>query len=570
MVGQDSLAPRAALTAPPGEDSAFVRLWRGFSTARITIAVVLLTLLAALFMLGPADEAHSFLLGLCATYLAATFAVRLFKRPPTPGLSFDPQWVSTIGVDLVMFSSLQFLQAGGINFAPLFAVPVLMASVLGSPLLAFGTAAGVTLLLLNDAWLVGLQSTGEIASRSLQAGLSGTGYFALAFLANQLAQRLAGEEKTARRSQQAARAQAQVNELVIETLTDGVLVVDPAGKVQAVNPAGRSLLGCEDLPVGAAFELAARTGWSPLVALSQLTFTQGVAQLGEVILSAGETSAQRVFVRTRLTAAQDHPGDSLCVMFLEDLREMEARLRNDKLLAMGRMSAAVAHEIRNPLAAITQANALLAEDLTEPGQRQLNGLVAQNARRLAQIVEDILDISRIEQQQAAPETPVLELDAEVATTCADWSQQAHRTGRLYLDPHAGAVRVPFAPDHLRRVMVNLLDNALRYASARPRSIQVATSATGPQAGLVVWSDGPPLEPTVERHLFEPFFSSESRSTGLGLYICRELCERHGALIGYRRCAAPDGTSREGNEFFVSFRPTPGRLADAASFATIAA
>jgi two-component system sensor histidine kinase PilS (NtrC family) len=115
--------------------------------------------------------------------------------------------------------------------------------------------------------------------------------------------------------------------------------------------------------------------------------------------------------------------------------------------------------------------------------------------------------------------------------------------------------VVFDPDHLRRVLVNLLDNALRYIGKHPDSLQISTgiSATG-QVGLQVWSDGAPLEKTVEQHLFEPFFSSESRSSGLGLYICRELCERHGATISYQR--VPRHTDRglvHGNAFVVGFR-----------------
>ena len=128
--------------------------------------------------------------------------------------------------------------------------------------------------------------------------------------------------------------------------------------------------------------------------------------------------------------------------------------------------------------------------------------------------------------------------------------------------------VVFDGDHLRRVLVNLLDNALRYASDQPGAIQVATSA-GDAPTLTVWSDGAELEPAVERHLFEPFFSSESRSSGLGLYICRELCERHGASIGYRRGLAPSGDRRNGNAFFVAFR-TPQRVVPAHPFATMAA
>ena len=550
-------------------DSPFARLWRGFMTARVAIALVLLVLLSVLFVLVPTLNISRWLLGLCLTYLAATLAVRVLTRPLPPGHTFDPQWVSTIGVDLLAFSALQFLQAGGINYSPLFALPVLMGSVLGSALLALGTAAGVALLLLTDAWVLSLHVPADTAARFLQAGLTGSGYFALAFLANQLAARLAREEEAARRSMQAARMQAQVNELVIETLADGVLVVDAQGRVHTANPAARVLLGFGHSAIREPFELGARAAWQPMMALAQLTFTQGTAQRSEVAIEEQGGSPRRVHVRTRLTA-QDHPGQSLCVMFLEDLREMEARLRTEKLAAMGRMSAAVAHEIRNPLAAIAQANELMEEDLREPALKQLSSLVRKNAQRLAQIVDEILDISRV-QHQGLGTPPALDLDAAVAAACSDWAMQTRSGARLQLALAAPGAQVPFEVDHLRRVLVNLLDNALRYAGPKPDSIRVSTQAFEGQAALRVWSDGAPLEPAVQQHLFEPFFSSESRSSGLGLYICRELCERHGATIDYQRSVAGSASNaREGNEFFVVFRPAGPALAGTSSFDTIVA
>src|SRR5688572_32856497 len=135
------------------EASAFHRLWLGFMMARVGIAVVLLVLLGGMMALGLAAW-NGWLLGLCATYLAASLAVRLFTRPAPPGRTFDPQWVSTIGIDLLAFSTLHFLQAGGINYSPLFALPVLMGSVRGSALLALRTAAAVALLRLGTAWLL--------------------------------------------------------------------------------------------------------------------------------------------------------------------------------------------------------------------------------------------------------------------------------------------------------------------------------------------------------------------------------------------------------------------------------
>jgi two-component system sensor histidine kinase PilS (NtrC family) len=565
--------PSSVLFSEPGgliPDSAFARLWRGFMSARVAIAVVLLLLLSMLFIVVPALNISRWLIALCAAYFVAALAVRMFTQPSPPGRTFDPQWVSTIGIDLVAFSTLQFLQAGGINYSPLFALPVLMGSVLGSGLLALATAAGVALLLLTDAWVQSLQAPPDVASRFLQAGLTGSGLFALAFLANQLAARLAREESAARRGQRAARIQAQVNELVIESLSDGILVVDARAGVQAANPAARELLGLWPADGSAPFELTERPEWTPIADLARLTFEERQPQLSDLALEAGTAAARRVHVRTRLAPSHDKPAESLCVMFLEDLREMEARLRTEKLAAMGRMSAAVAHEIRNPLAAIAQANELMEEDLREPALKQLSSLVRKNAQRLARIVDEILDIARV--QHRVPSGPaMLELDPAVAVACSDWAVQTGSIAQLELSLGAPRAQVRFDVDHLRRVLVNLLDNALRHASQRPDSIRISTQLADGGATLRVWSDGAALEPAVERHLFEPFFSSGSRSSGLGLYICRELCERHGAAISYRRAAAgPPGHACEGNEFFVDFRAMAGPLAGTPSFDTISA
>jgi two-component system sensor histidine kinase PilS (NtrC family) len=499
--------------------------------------------------------------------MVATFAVRLFTRPHSPGASFDPQWVPTIGVDLVAFSTLQFLQAGGINYSPLFALPVLMGSVLGSGLLALGTAAGVTLLLLTDAWVQSLHLPEETAARFLQAALTGTGYFALALLVNQMALRLAREERKARQSQRVARVQAQVNQLVIETLADGVLVVDAKARVHAANPAAEALLGLPEAAHEARFALSNEASWDPLAVLAQQTFAQRNAQVADVAIQLGTGEARRMHVRTRLTGSPLNPQESLCVMFLEDLREMEARLRTEKLAAMGRMSAAVAHEIRNPLAAIAQANALMEEDLQEPALRQLSALVHKNTQRLTQIVDEILNVTQIHRGEGSLRP--LPLDSAVAGACSDWALQTGASARLHLALAAPGAQVQFEPDHLRRVLVNLLDNAARYAGQSPDSIRVATTLRERDATLQVWSDGAALAPAVEQRLFEPFFSSESRSTGLGLYICRELCARHGASITYRRTAG-SLAMREGNEFVVSFRPGAPTLAGTQPFDTIAA
>jgi len=547
--------PRSGAWEAEAGRTSFGRLWRAFMSARVTIAGVLVVLQAFIYALGTVDNGWSILI--CLAYFLATLAVRVWASPKPPRSTFDAQWVSTIGVDVITFSALNYLQSSGINYTPLFALPVLLASVLGPILLALGTAASVTLFLLADAWWLSLQSAGEMTARFLQSGLSGSGFFVVALLANQLALRLAREEQAAKVSQAVARMQTQVNELVIETLVDGVLVIDANGIVRSANPAARRLLATRDVMRMAPFVLATDAAWQPLVETMRLTFLRGLPQQAEVSLECSSNAARRLHVRTRLASAHESAGDSLCVMFLEDLREMEARIRTEKMAAMGRMSAAVAHEIRNPLAAISQANALLEEDLQDPAHRQLTTMVRHNAQRLAKIVDEILNLSRV--QVIGPEqTPIaIALDDAVERIATEWARQSAAGERVHTTVNTADAAVVFDPDHLRRLMVNLLDNALRYASKQTGAISISTQLQSLSvARLSVWSDGAPLEQTVQSHLFEPFFSSESRSSGLGLYICRELCERYGAIIGYERNAR---NSVDGNDFYVIFRPatTPG-------------
>jgi two-component system sensor histidine kinase PilS (NtrC family) len=549
---EDRALSAAHLPAPtPFDSPGFARLWTTFMWARVLIALTILALQVAIHL--TVRPAPPWLLVLCGVYLGATALVPMLAKPHGPGAHLDMQWLYAVGVDLAFVGTLQFTQAGGINYTPLLALPVLMASTMGTRMLALGTAALVTLMMLGHAlWLGGGQMAA--AAELGQAGLIGAGLLALSGLTNQLSSRLAREENLARRGQAEARMQTLVNHLVIEAMPDGVLVVDARQKVRAANPAARAMLGAAPSPVPRAFTLHDDPAWAPLVQVARDTLTQGPLESAEVTLRRAEQHGGRLQVHTRRTPSFGAGGQGLCVMFLQDLRVMEARLRTEKLAAMGRMSAAVAHEIRNPLAAIVQANALLAEEILQPTQQRLTRIVEQNAQRLGHIVDDVLNVVRVPAQGEAVSGPPLDLDTEAAAFCQEWAHQHHVGDRLVMRWRAGGQHVQFARDHLRRVLVNLLDNAARHASTRPGAIQVATHAEAPgPVTLLVWSDGPPLEASVQRHLFEPFFSSESRSSGLGLFICRELCQRHGASIAHERAARPrEDQATEGNEFFVHF------------------
>lgn len=552
-VGPSLLEPDLEQTNNPQE---FERLWRGFMTARVTLGLVLLLLQGTLYFLETSKNTTQLLI--CTGYFAAALAMRLLASAHLMGKTFDVQWISIIGVDILAFGALQAAPGNSINYTPLFALPVLMASVLGPLLLAMGAAASVTLLLfIHAAWL-SIGVPGETAARFLQAALTGAGCFVIAFLANQIASRLSNVELLAQRNQLAARVQRQVNELVIESLTDGILVVDQNNRVRAANPAARLLLGAQNTFNNSSFDLTSLSGWQNLVDLMRLSFSEHGARQADVTIHHAGQGPTRVHVRTQLTTTQDSSGESLCVMFLQDQREMEARMRTEKMASMGRMSAAVAHEIRNPLAAITQANALLDEDLSEPRHKQLTQMVQQNAKRLEKIVADVLHISHLKDRENSVTTPTLELNSTVTKICHDWQAQTSNEIPLRVNLSPGNLEVRFESEPLRQVLVNLLDNAYRYASQQLEAIQVSVglSKSG-QRVLSVWSDGQPMDQSVERHLFEPFFSSESRSNGLGLYICRELCEGYGASIAYYRVQRNvGGKPVQGNEFFVTLKTKP--------------
>ena len=550
-------ASRHAETEADGAPTTFERIYRAFIGARAALGVALLMALAAAGLFGLRPSATvTIVSALYATLALGMWLLPRVRRaaPKSIGRLRSVQWVATIGADIVFFTALHMLAAGSsLNYQALLVLPVLMAGTLTPRLFAVATAAAVTLLLLATASF-GLPPGTDPTLAIAQAGLAGSGFFVITVLAGELARRLAREEMTARGSLEMARQQAQLNRLVIEEMQDGVLVVDRKGRVRAANPAARRLLAATGMSRGASFQLRGVPAWAGLVKTVEQAFNEGSwpAAGRDVTLEFDPRTHRTLRVRVRFTRRREPQAtEEFCVLFLEDVRNMQARSRQEKLAAMGRVSAGIAHEIRNPLAAISQANALLAEDATDPAQRQLMQLVTDNVERLKRIVDDVMEVAPGQPQAVAP----IDATAHVTAMCRDWAR-AHAVeigeqGTLRLDVPNTPVGVVFDGEHLRRVLVNLLDNALRHAGRDPGAILLRLEGGHEhRVFLSVLSEGPPIPPEVEPYLFEPFFSTRSRGTGLGLYICRELCERYGASIDYR--LRPHGGSQR-NGFFVDMR-----------------
>jgi two-component system sensor histidine kinase PilS (NtrC family) len=567
----DGRLRRQARQRVQAQDSALARIYRSYAAARAVVGLSLVGVQGMGSLLGTRSAEPMALVSL----LYAAQAITLWLLPRFNRLA-QPQpqagqrrwrWLATIGVDLLAFTLLHLLEVGSsFNYAALLVLPVLMAGVLTGRLKALGTAAGVALMLLAVTWRTA-PSSADAPALMLQSGLAGLGLFLITLLAGELAGRLAREELAARGSRELARQQAQLNRLVIEEMADGVLVVDRELRVRAANPAARALLVDQGLSVPAPFALDRLPAWAALrAAAAQALAADSWPEAGsDVTLTFAEGLTRTLRLRVRFMrgrrlerdaapadGANEPPaGEPHAVLLLEDVRTLQARIRQEKLAAMGRVSAGIAHEIRNPLMAIAQANALLQEDLTLPAQLRLSQMVADNVQRLKRLVDDVMEVA----PGAAPEVVALDATAVIASATVDWARTADLAlapdSRLRFDLPGTALGVGFDGEHLRRVLVNLLDNAHRHASATPGAIFLRLAARDEHwVQLSVLSDGPPIAAEVERHLFEPFFSTRSRGSGLGLYICRELCERYGASIAYRPRPSAE---RLRNEFTVSLR-----------------
>ncbi len=559
--GDSRYIAREAKRLVSTEGAALPRILRTYVAARaaLSLALVLAPWLASL----GGGKPPVLVILLCLAYAGQAVSLWLLHGSrddaALPDHLLPRQWLATIGVDLLAFTTLRVLEPlAPLNYTALLVLPVLMAGVLTRRLVALATAAGLSLFLLLAVWPLALDD-GDLLLQLSQAGLAGAGLFLIALLASELSQRLAREERAARSSLEMARQQTLLNRLVIEEMSDGVLVVDRRGRVRAINPAARQLLGAAGTGMTVPSPLVDEPSLLPLHRALDQAYAEGSwpAAARALALNLADGQRRTLQVRARFTrrsgiGADGTPPEDICVLFLEDMRAVQGRARNDKLAAMGRMSAGIAHEIRNPLAAIAQANALLLEDVGVPQQQRLLRIVADNVERLKRIVDDVLAVA----PGAVVNTAVIDATQEVAQLCDEWRHGAaadpQARQRLQVELPAAALPVHFDAEHLRRVLVNLLDNASRHAGPEPGAIRLRL-LTGPALGavtLAVASDGTPMAPDVERHLFEPFHSTRSRGSGLGLYICRELCARHGASIDFS--LAPPGT-RHRNVFNVVMR-----------------
>jgi two-component system, NtrC family, sensor histidine kinase PilS len=221
---------------------------------------------------------------------------------------------------------------------------------------------------------------------------------------------------------------------------------------------------------------------------------------------------------------------------LEDLTRLEAEAQSMKLVALGRLTANIAHEIRNPLSAITHAADLMMEEKRAESRERLARIIRDNALRLDRMVKDVLELNRRDRVQV--ETIVL--PAFLATFVEDFLRDEKLPADAVALEVESDISVQFDRVHLHQILWNLVRNAWRYGSKGSRSVQIKLERAGARVELQILDDGPGVPPECRAQLFEPFFTTDSTGTGLGLYISRELAGANGAQLDYQ--PRPNGSA----------------------------
>ena len=421
----------------------------------------------------------------------------------------------------IFFLSL-VITAGGNAVAPIpiLLFPQLAASgwLLRTQTAFFHAALASAVLLGLDVWRALEGTIG--GAQIVQTGIVGFGYFATVGIAVALGRYTkASEDLAAQRGIDVANLE-QVNRLIIQDMQDGVLVVDLNGVVRGHNAQVTRLLGGFGRMRGgmrlAEFSSTLHDYWRRW----QDDFT--------IALPPFKVEVTQRLLRVRLVRI----GSGLnggTLIYLEDLGRAQSEAQQMKLAAMGRLTASIAHEVRNPLSAINQAAQLLEEDGTvAPEGRRLLAMIRNNSKRIDRIVGEVLQLNRRDRQQ--PESIPL---GEFLRALVDEIVQAENI------PAGGVVlsvpeelAVIFDRGHLNQIVWNLVRNAWQHCEKKEASVRIVARA-GYMGDAVIFEladDGPGVPAELRAQIFEPFFTTRPGGTGLGLYIARELADANGATL----------------------------------------
>lgn len=351
------------------------------------------------------------------------------------------------------------------------------------------------------------------------AGLQGAAYFAIAVLAHVAAKRTEQVDALARQRGADLTNLQQLNEYIVQHLQSGIVVMDDRHHIVTANRAALHLLNLSAAP--ADLDIA-----SPELLEK---YRQWLVHPLDDYVSLERVSGNRIQVRFTHFAA---PSRDYAMIFLEDDALYNQRVQRSKLASLGRLTASIAHEIRNPLSAVNHAAQLLAENpLLSPQDLRITQIMLDNAARVNTVVGNILQLSR--------RSPSRRITVELCEWLDHFLAGFRQSRNLEENPFdyqrtQGPTRSVADPDQLQQILENLCDNALKYGCPERGNIIVRVARHPPDVKpcIEVLDCGPGVPPKLVEQIFEPFYTSSPSGTGLGLYIARELAELNQACLSY--------------------------------------
>lgn len=542
-------------------------LWRVFRVSH----VCRLTLIALLLIAFGLDEqnrlfgkqAPTLFLGAALVYMALTLlavAASYWRRPRLPvqahlqmvvdllvltimihasgGLdsSLSNLLITAVAASGILLSLSSALLAAALGFFLLMSIWLLEQWRIAKMLVLITHSVDI------DLWAAWIRQMGGAMDDLVRLGVLGTALFIAAMLTYALAERARRSEALARRRTFELLEIAEMNRGIIQHLQNGVVVADVDGKALLLNDTARLMLDCKDAATGVALDelsppLAQRLrGWLDQNGLEASAF-RPVEHQPELIPRF-----------TRLSGRQSFN----ILILLEDSAQAAERLQQIKLAALGRLTAGIAHEIRNPLAAISHAAQLLQESAhVSAGDRRLAQIIHDNVKRANRIIADVLDLARRDRVKLER----LALASWLEAFHREWSSTVDGATPVWsLSVEPADVVVNFDPHQLRQVLWNLCANACQHGIRPGEQARIALCA-GLANGrgrpfIEVRDAGPGISDENAAKLFEPFFTTRAKGTGLGLYLARELCEANRAQLQYRPIA------EGGSCFRITFAPNP--------------
>lgn len=499
-------------------------LWRSisfFNLYRMILCGMLLlvpTLFGEMFSPNVHDRTWFFWVSVAYALLVLVSVIAVGYRKPRTTLQLAFQ----ICTDIVAVAYLTYFSGGNqSNFGMLLLVSLALAGMIGRGriTLLFASLASIAMLL-EHGYAVLTRDANE--SQFLQVGILSTSYFAVAWLAHTLSKYAVASESLAFRRGVDLSNMAEANRLMIQDMPDGVLVVDERGVVRQSNPGAERMLGY----VFSAGDKIQLSECSPILDAMFAAWRQNQALGHEVMRLPGTNHP----VRVRFLPVQ-REGFWGVVVVLEDMQRAQEQAQQVKLAALGRLTANIAHEVRNPLSSISYATELLQEQAHDTAQERLFQIILNNTTRLNRIVQDVMQVNRRDRLHSEK----LDLEVrlrEIVESLCQVEQISRSVFDLRVDPGCTA---NFDSGHFEQVLWNLCRNALRYSQKLPGSVRLhAFISDDGKTSVEVSDDGTGVPGDAVQKLFEPFFTTDASGTGLGLYIARELCEANGALIKYRR------------------------------------